>query len=346
MIHQWIERPLTEIRMTVKPYMQSILLERAGSDPLSYRDFIEIALYTEEYGYYRKDRERVGRSPERDFYTAESLGRVFSELVVDACTALLGADRAAESTFLEIGAEPSYSVLNQLAVPHPFKDSKVLRIGDPIEAEGPVILFANEWLDAQPFHRLRFQEGAWRERGIRVSDKNELEEVLLSSLTPAVQAQIHRLPTVAPEGYELDWPLEAEQCLSHLLAQDWNGLILLFDYGKSWKALLEDCPSGTARCYQKQVQSNDLLESPGEKDITCDVCWDSLVNGLKAANCIDVTLESQESFFVRRAKKAAQRIVQGSAGGFDMNRQTLMELIHPAHMGQRFQTLWALRDSR
>ena len=47
---------------------------------------------------------------------------------------------------------------------------------------------------------------------------------------------------------------------------------------------------------QKQVQSNDLLETPGEKDITCDVCWDPLVKQLQAANFTEVTLESQESF--------------------------------------------------
>ena len=330
--------------MNIEPNMQSILLQRAGRDPLSYRDFIEIALYAEDYGYYRKNRQRVGRSPARDFYTAESLGRVFSELVVDACTSLLGADHAAESTFLEIGAEPTYSVLKQLSTPHPFKDSKVLRIGDPIKAQGSVILFANEWLDAQPFHRLRFQDGAWRERGVRISSENGLEEVLLNNLTPAVRVNSTASPPAAPEGYELDWPLEAEQCLNHLLAQEWNGLILLFDYGKTWKALLQDCPQGTARCYQKQIQSNDLLETPGEKDISCDVCWDPLVKQLQAANCTEVTLESQESFFVRRAENTAQSIVKNTAGAFDPERQTLMELIHPAHMGQRFQALWAIRN--
>ena len=142
----------------------------------------------------------------------------------------------------------------------------------------------------------------------------------------------------------MDWPLEAEQALSELLAQDWSGLLLFLDYGKTWKALLEDCPSGTARCYRQHIQSNDLLETAGEKDITCDVCWDPLVEQLQTARCTDVTLESQESFFVRRAQKAAQDIVQGAATGLNTDRQTLMELIHPAHMGQRFQALWAIRN--
>ncbi|MGC6456254.1 MAG: SAM-dependent methyltransferase [Coraliomargaritaceae bacterium] len=330
--------------MHPKTPIQSILLEKANQEPISYRDYIEIALYTEGYGYYRKNRPRVGRSPERDFYTAESLGRVFSQLIVDACTELLGPDRAAGSEFIEIGAEPGYAVLDQLPSSSPFRRSKVIRFGDAIEAQGEVVLFANEWLDARPFHRLQFHQGIWRERGVQISNQGELRETLLDTLSPAVQMEIHRLPPTAPEGYELDWPLDAEQALQHLLAQEWSGLLLFLDYGKTWKALLEDCPSGTARCYRKHQQSNNLLEATGEKDITCDVCWDPLIEQLQAAQCGNVTLESQESFFVRRAAKAAQNIVQKAATGFDSDRQTLMELIHPAHMGQRFQALWAIRN--
>ena len=64
---------------------------------------------------------------------------------------------------------------------------------------------------------------------------------------------------------------------------------------------------------------------------------------LKEAGLNNVTLESQESFLVQRAGKAAEAIVSGSAGKFSADRQTLMELIHPANMGQRFQVLWARR---
>lgn len=325
--------------------MQKILLERAGQEPLSYRDFIEIALYTENLGYYRKDRARVGRSPERDFYTAESLGRVFSQLVVDACIHLIGPEQVAASSFVEIGAEPGYSLIDKLTEPAPFESTRTIRLGEPIQASGPVVLFANEWLDALPFHRLCFHQGKWRERGIRALDKGQLEETLLEEASEAVQKNLHLLPPTAAEGYQLDWPLDAENALGDLIAQDWNGLLLLLDYGKTWKALLEDCPSGTARCYRQHVQTNDLMETPGEKDITCDLCWDSLVRQLQAADCKDVTLESQESFFVRRAANAAQAIVRNAAVGFDTDRQTLMELIHPAHMGQRFQALWAIRNA-
>lgn len=320
-----------------------LLHERCASSAISYRDYIEIALYTEGCGYYRQERERVGRSPERDFYTAESLGKTFANLVVTATEDLLGSEETSKSTFIEIAAEPGRCLLDNLPN-HPFAGHQTIRHGDTIEAEGRVVLFANEWLDALPFHRLIFKDGRWRERGVSFDELGTIQEVLLPELTPAVAAHADRLPDQTADGYELDWPIEAETALADLLAQDWTGLLLFFDYGKTWQALTEDCPHGTARTYHKHQQSNDLLDQVGQKDITCDLCWDPLSKLLQNTGCKEVTLESQESFFVQRASRAAEAIVSSSAWSFSEERQTLMELIHPAHMGQRFQALWALRN--
>ena len=166
---------------------------------------------------------------------------------------------------------------------------------------------------------------------------------LLDHFTPEVAAVKERLPEQALEGYELDLPLQAEAAIADLLAQDWTGMLLLFDYGKTWQALSTDCPAGTARTYHQHTQANDLLDQPGQKDITCDVCWDPLADLLSEQGLQSVTLETQESFLVQRAQRAAESIVSDTAGMFSPDRQTLMELIHPAHMGRRFQVLWGLR---
>lgn len=50
----------------------------AGSSALiPYKTFIQEVLFAPKIGYYTKDRSRVGRTQETDFYTAESLGPVF-----------------------------------------------------------------------------------------------------------------------------------------------------------------------------------------------------------------------------------------------------------------------------
>ncbi len=313
-----------------------------ASGPISYRDYIDMVLYTDNCGYYKRDQKRIGRSRQTDFYTAESLGRIFARMVTTAACDLLGQDTAARSTFIEIAAEPENELLSHLEQ-HPFAGSHVIQHGDPIKASGPVVIFANEWLDALPFHRLIFQNGGWCERGVDVNEDLKLSETLLDTLSPEVAAIKDRLPNQAPEGYQIDLPLLAEAAVADLLEQDWTGLILLFDYGKSWQKLTTECPAGTARTYQQHKQGNDLLDSPGAKDITCDICWDPLVDFFRQRDLRSITLESQEAFFVKRAQRAAEAITRDAARGFSPAKQTLMELIHPTHMGQRFQVLWGLR---
>mgnify|MGYP002632264576 CR=1 FL=1 len=332
--------------MTAQPNTQKLLEQiqaACASGPISYADYIQMALYTESLGYYARKQERVGRDAQRDFYTAESLGAVFARLVSTAAEDLLPAGLAAQSTFIEIAAEPGQALLDNLTT-HPFAASRVIRQRQPIEAEGPVIIFANEWLDALPFHRLTFKDGVWRERGVQIAEDGQLEEVLLPELSTPIAAIRDRLPEESEADYELDISLAAEAELAKLLAQDWSGLILFFDYGKTWQSLTTDCHAGTARTYKKHTQENDLLDEPGEKDITCDVCWDPLKAQLDAVCADGARLESQESFLVQRAQRAAESIVCETAGSFSTQRQTLMELIHPAHMGRRFQVLWGIRN--
>ena len=68
----------------MNPLILNILRERCSTVPISYRDFIELALYHPQVGYYSTNRSRVGPSRNNDFYTAESLGTVFSQLVIDS----------------------------------------------------------------------------------------------------------------------------------------------------------------------------------------------------------------------------------------------------------------------
>ena len=71
------------------PEFIAVFREQAGADgALSFARFMELALYHEKTGYYVRPRRRIGRDPEADFFTASSLGPVFGELVIAACTVL------------------------------------------------------------------------------------------------------------------------------------------------------------------------------------------------------------------------------------------------------------------
>lgn len=320
-------------------FSRRFALRAAGRPALPWAEFMELALYDPEVGYYRSNRPRVGRAG-ADFYTAASLGTVFGELVVAAASSLLRNVDPGELGFVEIGAEPGRSVLD--GIPHPFRSARTLRVGEPLELEGKLVVFSNELFDAQPFHRVVGRDGAWRELGVRMADRHATW-VEVPEPSPEVAALGAELPPVV-EGYVLDLPLAAEQLARAIAGQSWTGVFLAFDYGRTWNQLITEYPEGTGRAYSAHRQSGDLLAHPGEQDLTCHVCWDWLERALRDAGFTSVTRESQESFFVRRATTALEQIVANERTvAISPRRSQLHQLLHPALLGQKFEALWAVR---
>jgi SAM-dependent MidA family methyltransferase len=309
---------------------------------LSYRDFTAAALYAPGLGYYaRPGVARVGRQPNTDFYTASSLARgIFGNLVRAAAVTLLTPENPADYALVEFGAEPGRdSFAGHTA---PFASFEIKRLGDALTPPPRAVVFANELLDAQPFHRFVFRRGAWRELGVNVNGSS-LTEVELPEFSPRAKPLLTDLPASVAEDYHLDLSLEAETLLGELAASPWRGLLLFADYGYSWAELIQVRPAGTARAYFRHEVSNDLLARPGEQDLTCHVCWDRLEKILCKTGFDTVEVQRQEAFFTRHAATALEKLVTENAGGFSAARQTVMELLHPSHLGQKFQFLCARR---
>lgn len=314
-----------------------------GGRPVSFAEFVDTALYHPAVGYYRRPRRRTGLAPAADFHTSTDLGPLFGELIVAAVRELVGTDALADWTFVEIGAEPGAGALH--GVDHPFGRTTTLRLGDPLHLAGRCIVFSNELFDAQPFHRVRWRDGAWREMGV-VGTAAGLSEVELPAFSPALAPLAARLPASPPcDGYRVDVPSGAESLGERIAAEPWSGLFLAGDYGRAWTTLTTEFPAGTARAYHRHRQETDLLARPGEQDLTCDVCWDWLAAVLTRHQFANPTLEAQETFLLRHAAAAIEAVVRTSPPGPDPRRSRLQQLLHPALQGQRFQVLHAVRRS-
>lgn len=314
-------------------------LSAAGAyERLRFDQFMALALYAPGVGYYRRERSRVGYDPGTDFFTASTSGPVFGELVAAAAEKLLaGRDRGAH-TFVEIGAEPGGGILD--GVSHPFAAVRTVRVSEALALSGDCIVFSNELFDAQPFRRFRAREGRWHELGVALAG-DILTEVLLP-IAPETLPPWFALP--APEeGYVIDAPLGAATLLREIARHRWRGAFIAFDYGKSWRELAAMTPQGTARAYHRHTQSNDLLAQPGEQDITCHVCWDWLEAALGEHGFASPVIDAQESFLVRHAGDYIARVVETEAAHFSRKKLSLMQLLHPSHLGRKFQVLHAVR---
>ena len=305
--------------------------------------YMELAMYHPTAGYYTRDFKRVGRDEKADFFTATSFNPVFGELVMAATANLLAPAAPADFVFVEIGAEPGGGILRDL--PHPFASYRTISLGQPFVLPEKAVVFSNELFDAQPFHRVVWRGGPgghWRELGVALRGRH-LYEVELPAFSPELAAAADRLPKTADENYHIDLPLRTVPLLERIVGQNWKGLFLAFDYGKYWQELAENIPSGTGRTYHRQKMGNDLLARPGRQDLTCHICWDWLEDGLSRVGFGESVVESQESFFSRRAAKVLSVQVAAEASSFSLRKRMILQLLHPANMGQKFQVLHALR---
>ena len=310
---------------------------------MPFDEFIDFALYDEEIGYYTSQKERVGRSKNSDFFTSSSFGSLWGELITDACKKILHKEELARFTFVEIAAEPEQSILE--GTKHPFGATRVVRLGDEMQIPSPAIVYSNEWLDAQPFKRFRFctESGIWQERGVSLEENSFQEKTLEPALTSTITENLFTKDY--SNTYQIDWPCGSIEVLDNLCKQPWRGLFLTFDYGLSKQALLRERPLGTARSYYRHRLEENLLVRVGEQDITCHLCWDELLDILNRRKFTQSTLSSQESFLMNHASGKIQEIFSKTrANSSEPRMQALKEIIHPVHLGNKFQALWGIRE--
>jgi SAM-dependent MidA family methyltransferase len=322
----------------ISPSFAAAFAERASpGGQLRFDAFVDLALYHPTLGYYRQHRRRVGYGPGSDFFTASTSGPIFGELVSAACTKIVGPEAAGSFVFVEIGAENEGGILSGVA--HPFKEARTIQLGETLELSGPCIVFSNELFDAQPFRRFRFIRSRWRELGVALRGQNLVETELPElDLPPGFE-----LPASSAEGYTIDAPLAAAKLAEIIARQPWTGAFVAFDYGKTWLELAQACPIGTARAYFRHAQSNNLLARPGEQDLTCHICWDWIAHVLKQNGFDSPQLDSQESFLIRHGEAYLAAAIAADASRLTPRKQSLMQLLHASHLGQKFQVLHAVR---
>lgn len=329
------------------PDIHAVLRSRAARNAgkMSFRDFSETALFDPRFGYYRRERRRVGRGAGTDFYTAASLGGIFGRLLRRAAQSLLGDARPLSGfALVEIGAEPGQT--HFAGQEKFFREIRAVRLGDELDIPEESVVVANELLDAQPFFRLVSFAGTWREIGVEEDprERGVWRETPLDALSSdALKNFVAELPPPEEDGLHLDVSLDAEALLRKILSKIRRGAAIFLDYGKTLADCLESFPEGTARAYFRHAQNSALTNAPGEQDLTCHVLWDRLKPIFAETGFGAGTLLRQESFFMKHALRGVEEIVAGTTPEAARERGALTELIHPAKMGHAFQVLFAVK---
>lgn len=243
--------------------------EIARGGPISFRRYMELALYDPEYGYYRRVRDPFGKSG--DFFTAEQLQPVFGILISTRVRAMLAELGEQEGlTIVELGAGRGEMV--EAFAGMRYVPIELGRGALPDSFDGCV--FSNEFFDALPVEVAVRRSGVFRE--LRVGWNGER---LVWSEGDRVDAEaeeyIGRYTAAEEEGSIVEVNREALRWIERIARHLHRGFVFTIDYGYTARESIR-FPQGTLMSYHRHQALEDVLAEPGERDITAHVPFTAL----------------------------------------------------------------------
>lgn len=158
-----------------------------------------------------------------------------------------------------------------------------LRFMTPEEAKAdgwvsskPMIVLANELLDAFPVHRVVMKEGQLWELGVCYEHEGDASScfryVYMPLSTERIYNSLHRDGIELRDGQEVEVNLAAEDWIAQLGEGINEGAVILIDYGHSAKELAAPYRMrGTLMCYRNHIAHEDPFIAIGDQDITAHV---------------------------------------------------------------------------
>lgn len=258
--------------------------EIARGGPISFHRFMEAALYHPEYGYYRRPHDPFGKHG--DFYTAEQLQPVFGILMAARTRALYQEmSSPADFAVVELGAgraEMATAFAEWSYLPIDLDSGKL-----PEHFQG--VVFSNEFFDALPVHAVTVGPESVRE--LYVSWQSD--RFAWVDGAPASEEIERYVRNWLPAGFSgiAEVNLDALRWLDRIAASLVAGYVLTIDYGYTRREAVR-FPAGTLMSYRAHTARENVLENPGEQDITAHVPFTALSEYGAAAGLETVRLET------------------------------------------------------
>ena len=301
--------------MTEGSPLRPVLLKLLETGDLTFRDFVELALYHPQYGYYSRPENPIGKGA--DYVTSPALSPLFSFALARLTREFLSRAGDGMSTVVDIGCgdgsliyslyesagggeRPTrfYGVDRSLSRVPSDSPVRFVRSLSEVPAEGRHLIIANELFDAIPFARLVQRDEHVHE--LWVTDREgELDWTEHEAPAPYEDYFAGRGIALA-DGQFADISLEWEEHYAEIARFLTEGLIVTFDYGFPERQLFDPRIRrfGTAAAYQGQRVSRDLLRDPGMQDLTAHINFSDLIRAGEREGLRTLTFDRQARFLL------------------------------------------------
>jgi SAM-dependent MidA family methyltransferase len=302
-------------------YLQK-LISTSPTKLITYADYMNAVLYHPEQGYYMKDKAKIGR--QGDFITTSNISDLYGKMTarwflhsclktgLDAVFCEIGAGngrfahaflqewyKSAQSpiTYIIVETSPYHRKLQTELLAPDFSVIQVASLEEVESFEGTV--FSNELFDALPVHVIEQVNGQLFEVMIGCEDE-KLFEVLVPNTNEDIFAFLQESGITLIDHQRLEIPLLMEKMLKQMSRALKKGVVVTADYGytnEEWK--LPARKQGSLRGFYQHKMINDVLEHPGEMDITTHIHFDWLIKKGEELNLKFITKLRQDQFLLK-----------------------------------------------
>jgi SAM-dependent MidA family methyltransferase len=278
---------------------ETIIQKIRREGPVSFHDFMEMALYCPGTGYYMDGNDCIGKRG--DYYTSAFLTPLAGEMIGKQLEEMWLQSGAETFTIVEYGAGTGllcHDILNRLKNNKALynnlqyciiekspamrdKEKKILHekvnwVDSIREIPGITgCILSNEVVDNFSVHRVVMEEELME---VFVDYDNGFVE-LLKPASPALKEYFEQLQVFLPKGFRTEINLEARAWLNDIARALEKGFVLTIDYGYPASELYCNRRShGTLACYYQHSFNNSPYNNIGKQDITAHVNFSALHN--------------------------------------------------------------------
>ncbi|MGM0900067.1 MAG: class I SAM-dependent methyltransferase [Bacillota bacterium] len=285
------------------------MINNSANKRITYAEFIRVALYHPEQGYYMKNDIKIGRSG--DFITTSNVSHIYGKIIAKwyaenhlkyhlpaaVCEIGGGTGRFAKAflegweqyssvplTYFLVESSPYHQQLQAETLVGFNNFTQYQNISQLRNFTG--LVFSNELFDALPVHVIEKKGGELYEVMI-TSIEYGLKEVLVPLENMEILRFIDQHGVSLNEEQRIEIPLEMEEMVKSISERLTCGIVISVDYGytkEEWQQ--PERKNGSLRGYYRQQMYGDVLQFPGMMDITSHVHFDALIrsgeeNGLR-----------------------------------------------------------------
>lgn len=347
--------------------LEQLIRERIQTQgPISFRDFMAMALYEPGLGYYVRTGTEIGK--EGDFYTSPHAHAVFGAMIArqaQECWNLMG--RPPRFEIVEFGGgrgwlakdildylrdKDFYSAVRYTLIelnPEMVKRQQSLLI----EHEGIMkwatsasqagsirgLVLSNELVDAMPVHLIEF-DGQWREVFVTIDASGRLCEVLENLSSGEIGKYVDQYLSGCSVGYRTEVNLDVRRWLGEVASMLAEGFVLTVDYGYPAPSYYdEERRQGTLLCYSSHTTNEDFLSNVGTQDITSHVNFTDLKTQGEYLGLTSIGFARQGIYLVSMGIDEVVTELYGNTPQLGRQSHMIQQLIMPGTMGDTHKVL-------